>query len=241
MKKLYIIKIGTTFPVTRAKFGDFDQWTANALGSIDIGIGVVDAEHGAALPDLDACAGVAITGSHAMVTDNAPWSVDLEKWIVSLLNAQIPVFGICYGHQLLARAAGGQVDFHPRGKEIGTVAVNLLPECADDPLFQALPDAFLAHVTHSQSVLNLPEQAIRLAANAYEPNHAFRLGKCAWGVQFHPEYHADIMRSYIEEQTHELRSAGLDVQQLLDTVSETPVAAEILKRFGDFVAGSPTG
>jgi GMP synthase (glutamine-hydrolysing) len=241
MKKLYIIKIGTTFPATGAKFGDFDQWTANALGSIDIGIGVVDAEHGAALPDLDACAGVAITGSHAMVTDNAPWSVGLEKWIVSLLNAQIPVFGICYGHQLLARAAGGQVDFHPRGKEIGTVAVNLLPECADDPLFQALPDAFLAHVTHSQSVLNLPEQAIRLAANAYEPNHAFRLGKCAWGVQFHPEYHADIMRSYIEEQTHELRSAGLDVQHLLRTVSETPVAAEILKRFGDFVAGSPTG
>jgi GMP synthase (glutamine-hydrolysing) len=235
MKKLYIIKIGTTFPATETQFGDFDQWTANTLGSVDIQICIVDAEHGAALPKVEECAGVVITGSHAMVTDNASWSVKLEKWIAFLVKAQIPVFGICYGHQLLARAAGGQIDFNPHGKEIGTVGIQLLPDCFNDPLFQALPDSFLAHVTHSQTVLKLPKEAIRLAANTHEPNHAFRLGKCAWGVQFHPEYNVDIMRSYIQEQTNELKSAGLDASQILSTVLETPIAAKILRRFGDFV------
>jgi GMP synthase (glutamine-hydrolysing) len=235
MKKLYIIKVGSTFPATKKWFGDFDQWTANALGPIDIDLEIVDAEHGAFLPKREECAGVVITGSHAMVTANMPWSVRLEKWIKSLLNARIPVFGICYGHQLLAQATGGLVDFHPRGKEIGTVCVQLLPSCSDDPIFQALPKSFLVHVTHSQTVLRLPKAAVCLAANTHEPNHAFRLGECAWGVQFHPEYDVGIMRSYIQEQANELESAGVEVSRLLDRVSETPIAAQILRTFGSLV------
>jgi GMP synthase (glutamine-hydrolysing) len=235
MKKLYIIKAGTTFPETKKRFGDFDQWTAETLGPVDIKICIIDAENGAALPKVKDCAGVIITGSHSMVTDNASWSVELEKWVLLLLRAHIPIFGICYGHQLLARVEGGLVDFHPHGKEIGTVSIQLLPSSCSDPLFQEFPKTFPAHVTHSQTVLNLPKAAIRLAANKHEPNHAFRLGECVWGVQFHPEYSTEIMRSYIKEQNNELRSAGLDVSQLLSTVAETLVASQILRKFGNFV------
>jgi GMP synthase (glutamine-hydrolysing) len=235
MKKLYIIKIGTTFPATQRRLGDFDLWTANALDSVDIELGIVDAEHGAPLPKEEECNGVIITGSHAMVTDNVPWSVKLEKWISLLLSARLPIFGICYGHQLLARAGGGEVGFHPHGKEIGTVSIQSLPACVDDPIFQTLPQSFLAHVTHLQTVLKLPKATVRLAANTHEPHHAFRLGQCAWGVQFHPEYNVDIMRAYIQEETNELESAGLDIHQLLDSVTETPIAAQLLKNFGNFV------
>ena len=63
MKKLYIIKAGTTFPATKAQFEDFDQWTVNALGSVDIQIGTVDAENGAAYPAIEKCAGIVITGA----------------------------------------------------------------------------------------------------------------------------------------------------------------------------------
>jgi len=237
MKKLYVIKVGTTFSTTAKLFGDFDIWTAAALGVVDVETCILNVEHGAVLPNAGECAGVVITGSHAMVTDDLPWSVKIEKWIPSLLEASTPLFGICYGHQLLARAAGGQVGFHPRGKEIGTVAVHLLSDCANDALFRSLPQSFVVHVTHSQSVLRLPPSATRLAANAYEPNHAFRLGDFAWGVQFHPEYNADIMRSYIKEQAKELKSAGLDVSDLLRAVSETPVAAETLRNFARIVEG----
>ncbi|MDO9263927.1 MAG: glutamine amidotransferase, partial [Desulfosalsimonadaceae bacterium] len=183
MKSLYIIKAGTTFPATAKQFGDFDVWTAAALGPVGVETRIVDAEHGAALPAAEDCAGVVVTGSHAMVTDNLPWSVNMEVWILSLLAARIPFFGICYGHQLLARAAGGQVGYHPRGAEAGTVPVHLLSDCADDAVFRSLPQSFPVHVTHEQTVLVLPPGAKRLAANAHEPHHAFRLGDWAWGVQ----------------------------------------------------------
>lgn len=235
MKKLYIIKVGTTFSTIAKHFGDFDQWAAAALGAVTLETSIPDVEHGAPLPQAEECAGVVITGSHAMVTDKLPWSVKLEKWIPSLLQASVPLFGICYGHQLLAQATGGQVDFHPQGKEIGTVAIEMLSESADDPLFHSLPQSFFVHATHAQSVLSLPPGATRLASNNYEPNHAFRLGDCAWGVQFHPEYNGNIMRAYIVEQDQELKSAGRDSAELCRAVSETPVAAETLKNFARLV------
>ncbi|MBW1804542.1 MAG: glutamine amidotransferase, partial [Deltaproteobacteria bacterium] len=161
-------------------------------------------------------------------------------WIPSLQEANVPFLGICYGHQLLAQAMGGKVDFHPKGKEIGTVDIHLLPESTTDPLFYALPPRFPVHVSHSQTVLSLPPGAVRLAANDFEPNHAFRLAPCLWGVQFHPEYDTGVMASYITEQADDLAAAGWVISERLSTVRETPVATGILRKFARIVglAGS---
>lgn len=236
MKKMYIIKTGTTFPSTMKQFGDFDKWTTEAFGPVDLEIAVIDAEHGEQLPAADRCAGIAITGSHSMVTDDLDWSLKLEEWLRSLLKAEVPIFGTCYGHQLLARAAGGKVGFHPQGKEVGTVEITLTPDHANDPIFRNLPQTFSVHATHAQSVLELPEGAVHLAANEYEPNHAFRIGEVAWGVQFHPEYSIDIMRSYIEHQSEILEAAGQDVSERLADVTDTPIATELFRKFGQLVA-----
>lgn len=216
-------------------YGDFDKWTSEAIGAVDFETCTVDVVQGDLLPAAKECLGVIITGSHSMVTEDLPWSLKIEKWIPSLLEARIPLFGICYGHQLLARSTGGQVGYHQWGKEIGTVPVHLYDECTNDALFQSLPLSFLVQVTHSQTVLCLPPGATRLAANAFEPNHAFRIGDFAWGVQFHPEYSANIMRSYIQEQAAELKSAGMDVPGILSTVVETTVAAKTIRNFARFV------
>jgi len=231
MKKLNIIKIGTTFPALAHNYGDFDRWTMQRLGTGDIECCVLDVEHGAPLPAPEECAGVVITGSHSMVTDNLSWSTQLEQWLPLLIEAEVPLLGICYGHQLLARALGGEVGYHPAGKEIGTVAIRLLPEAVNDPLLQFLPQSFPAHATHSQSALKLPPGSVRLAESEHEFNHAFRIGKCAWGVQFHPEFNAAIMRSYIEHQEKDLTTTGMDIAKILGTVEETPVAAEVLACF----------
>lgn len=117
---------------------------------------------------------------------------------------------------------------------IGTVQIHLLPDCAHDSLFRSLPQTFPVHATHLQTVLRLPPGATQLAFNSYEPHHAFRIGECAWGVQFHPEYNAEIMRHYIQEDAAELESAGRDITELLHAVEETPVAAQVLRDFGRF-------
>jgi GMP synthase (glutamine-hydrolysing) len=235
LQTLFIFKLGTTYPGTAARLGDFDRWTSDALGPLRAPLEVLDVEDGAALPEPRDCAGVVMTGSHAMVTDDLPWSVGTEAWLRTALAAQVPVLGVCYGHQLLARAAGGKVDYHPDGREIGTVEVHTLPASADDPLFRDMPATFLAHTTHAQSVRELPAGARHLAGNAYETNHAYRLGDWAWGVQFHPEYTAEVMREYVEGQAPQLEAAGRDVDELRSGIRETPVARQILRRFGELV------
>ena len=239
MQKMFVVKTGTTFPDTLRQLGDFDTWTKAAMGETALEVHTLDVENGAALPAAADCAGVVITGAHAMVTDDLPWSVAIERWIPSLLEAEVPLFGICYGHQLLARAAGGEVGFHPQGKEIGTVEVKRLGTADLDILFKQLPISFPAHVTHAQTVLTLPPGATRLAANGHEPNHAFRLGTNAWGVQFHPEYSTDIMRAYIREQADELTTAGRDVAGILESVGPTQAVSDLLTRFARLAAEEP--
>lgn len=231
MKKLFIVKTGSTFPATAAKHGDFDEMTRRGLGIPLDDIRVINAPHGEALPDPGTCQGVVITGAHCMVTDDLPWSLAIEDWIPSLVRAEVPLLGICYGHQLLGRAMGGQVDFHPCGKEVGTFLVRKRLEGGRDPLLATLPQQFAAHATHAQSVLKLPPGAVLLAENDFEPHHAFRVGRCAWGVQFHPEFNHDIMQDYIMAQADRLSRAGQDVNALLQALQETPEASSILTVF----------
>jgi GMP synthase (glutamine-hydrolysing) len=231
MSKFYIIKAGTTFPEVSRIHGDFDLWTINAMGISPDDAIVIDIQKNEPLPVPQKCRGVVITGSHAMVTDHLPWSDRILEWIPGIIKEKIPFFGICYGHQLLAEAMGGHVGFHPGGKEIGTVDIVLSPAGSRDPLFKAMPGHFPVHVTHSQCVIGLPPGAVLLARNDFEPCHAFRLGSCAWGVQFHPEYNIDIMNGYIIQQSDELKTYGRNIDYIMAAVKETPEAADLMKRF----------
>ncbi len=236
MKSLYIIKAGSTFDSEARRLGDFEDWVRRGLGDVQCPVTVVNAEGGEALPDTKLCAGVVVTGSHAMVTDNLPWSIAIERWIMELIAAKVPFLGICYGHQLLGRAAGGEVGYHPRGREVGTVFIEPTPEGERDPLFDGIPARFAAHVTHAQSVLRLPEGAVRLAFNDFEPHHAFRVGESAWGVQFHPEYTREIMQTYAQDEVADLEAAGEDAGALRDAVQDAPLAGRVLTNFASFVS-----
>ncbi|HWR01809.1 MAG TPA: glutamine amidotransferase [Chlorobaculum sp.] len=239
MKTLFIIKAGSTFDSLLEPLGDFEEWIERGLGMPETSICVIDAVQGEQLPGADLCSGVVVTGSHAMVTDDLPWSLGIERWIPGLLNAEVPFLGICYGHQLLGRATGGTVGYHPLGREVGTVTVELNDEAGDDGLFRGIPKLFHAHATHTQSVLQLPPGAVLLGGNAHEPHHAFRIGRCAWGVQFHPEYTAEVMRGYIEEQRRSLDAAGKDVVGMVAGVVETPDAGRLLRNFASLASRTP--
>jgi len=239
MKKIFIIKAGSAFPDTAAKYGDFEELTKTGLAGSNAEVVTIAACQGEPLPSPQECDGVVITGAHCMVTDNLPWSLAIEAWIPALVQLQVPLLGICYGHQLLGRAMGGQVDFHPRGREVGTVEIRKTAAGQTDPLFKELPDQFPAHATHAQAVLTLPHGAVLLAENDFEPHHAFRVGQCAWGVQFHPEYSLDVMRDYLFKQQELLTRAGQDVARLSKDICETSVANSLLTRFASLATKGP--
>jgi GMP synthase (glutamine-hydrolysing) len=230
VKPLLIIKTGRRLPQVPADRGDFEHWIATCMGLQEDEFHTSEVSAGERLPDPGGVGGVVITGSAAMVSDRLPWSEQTAAWL-RLAGNVVPVLGICYGHQLLAHAYGGRVDFHPQGREMGTTVVRRLASAAGDPLFSALPAEFPVHVTHLQSVLELPPGATVLASNAFEPHHAVRFRERVWGVQFHPEFDAGVMRAYLDARAEPLTAEGFDLARMHQAVQETPEARTVLRRF----------
>ena len=235
MKKILIIKTGTTFPSIRKIYGDFDDFIINEGDIPPNNVIVASVYKHKSLPDISNVSAVIITGSHAMVTDHENWSIYLSQWLQDIIYTSIPMLGICYGHHLLAQAFGGQVDYHPKGKEIGTVNIELTDQGEKNPLMGILPKTFLGHVTHAQTVITLPVNGRLLARNNFEGHHAFSLNKTIWGVQFHPEFNADVTRAYIDEQKESLIIAGYDLDKLYDSVQEHKYGKLLLKCFMELV------
>ena len=205
------------------------------MGFAPADVDVVAVALGEPLPAPDSPAGVVVTGSSAMVSHREPWSERTGEWLARAALDGTPVLGICYGHQLLAHALGGEVGRNPRGREIGTVIVRSLAPAHRDPLLGVWGSAAPAHVTHVESVLALPEGAVRLAESDLDPVQAFRVGERAWGVQFHPEFDADTVRAYLAARTEKVRAEGLDPEALLAAICEAPAGPRILRRFAELI------
>ncbi|HEY9094433.1 MAG TPA: glutamine amidotransferase [Hydrogenophaga sp.] len=237
-RPLLILKVGQTHNAIRERLGDFDDWIAAGLRSGGAqAISTVDPRQGGALPTPDSVSGVVISGSHAMVSDREAWSEALVPWLRQAVSSELPVLGICYGHQLLAHALGGEVIHHPDGVELGMIEVQQRVDAQEDPLFAALPGSFDALSVHWQSVSRLPEGAVWLASSAHEPHHAFRAGRCAWGVQFHPEFSVDALRAYLDGLGQAQVRQGLDLAAIASQMKPTPVAASVLAQFARLALG----
>jgi GMP synthase (glutamine-hydrolysing) len=218
------------------RHGGFPHWIRVAAGLRPEQADTVNVEAGEALPPHKAYDGVIVTGSAAMVTDRHDWSERTADWLREGLHARLPVFGICYGHQLLAHTLGGDVGDNPSGREMGTVPVDLHPDAAHDPLFgantfTALPARFAAQTTHLQTVLRPPAEATVLARSAQDECQAFRWRDHAWGVQFHPEFSATHMRGYVHARREALGREGRCHRHLAGDIGATPHARQVLRRF----------
>jgi GMP synthase (glutamine-hydrolysing) len=234
MERLLIIKTGETLPSLLRWRGDFEDWILSGMGVRVGDVTVLDVRGGSRLPKYGGVRGVVITGSHDSVTEHSDWSERTAGWLPGVVERRIPLLGICYGHQLLAYALGGEVGDNPNGREFGTLEIELTEAAGKDELL-GLPNPLRMQLCHTQAVLRLPDGATRLASSELDPNQAFVAGERAWGVQFHPEFDAEITRAYIRHYRQELTAEEQDVNKLLTGCHDTAWGPMILQRFAAII------
>lgn len=230
MRPLGILVTGDPVENVARSRGTFaDLFRGELLGAWDGDFRLMDARRGE-LPKATELSALLITGSPESVTSRAPWILEAEAALRAFVAEGMPTLGVCFGHQLLAQALGGAVEQNPRGREMGTVELELL---AEDPMVAGLPARFAANMSHRDSATRLPDGAVRLASSALEPNALVRFAERAFGMQFHPEFDAGVMRGYIDARVPVLTAEGIDPKAL--AADDAPLAAELLRRFGRLV------
>lgn len=232
-----ILKTGDKLPALSHVPGDFEDWIGARMGLRPAQTRVIAVHRGMPLPNLTDVRAVVITGSAAMVTDHSDWIEQSAQWLGYAVALGLPVLGICFGHQLLAYALGGEVGDNSNGVEVGTVAVQLQSAAQTDTLFSGLPETVHVHASHGQSVWKLPPAAYLLASSDRDPHHAFRVGPVAWGVQFHPEFSGAVTAAYAG--FYRRRDAGKNISGASRSIQpcyETPYGDRLLRRFARVVA-----
>jgi GMP synthase (glutamine-hydrolysing) len=136
-------------------------------------------------------AGLVVLGGPMGVHDDLPWLADERALLRAGVEDGLPVLGVCLGAQQLALALGGDVTPGP-APECGIGEVHLTAAAVGDALFDAAPTPLPCVHWHGDT-FSLPEGAVRLAGNDAYENQAFRIGACAYGLQFHVEVTASLV------------------------------------------------
>lgn len=174
------------------------EWLVDA--GLDLDVRALDA--GAELPsDLSDHNAIVVMGGAMGALDDAtvPYLPAVRSLLREAVSDEVPALGVCLGHQLLAVANGGQIRRMPDGPEIGAQLVAKRTAAADDPLFSTLPITPDVLQWHFDEVHLLPPGAVQLASSPACEHQAFRLGRLAWGLQFHIETDAGIVRAWADE------------------------------------------
>lgn len=195
--------------------GRVGDWLAEAGLALD----VRRIDLGDPLPaDLGGHAGLLVLGGPQAAYDTVEVSPELPPVLALLQSAvrdAVPALGICLGGQLLARALGGVVRAGVDGPELGGHLVAKKDVAARDPMFDGVPFTPDVIQWHYDEIAELPVGAVLLASSPQYPHQAFRVGGCAWGLQFHIETTPDTVRAWAAKDHGRAAEWGLDVAAAL--------------------------
>lgn len=228
---LLIVQMSVPPDEVRARVGEQMDWFLALLEELPVEPVCVRPHLGETLPEARHVGAVIISGSWSMVTERAEWSERTADWIRLVHDARVPLFGVCYGHQLIAHALGGRVDWLPGGRELGALPVRLTEAGRAHPMLSDFPSVFPVILSHEQSVVSLPPTARVLAGSSRDPHQILHYGGETWSTQFHPEFTPELLSTCLERRRGVLEAEGLDVTALLDSLESTPFAARLLIEF----------
>ena len=154
--------------------------------------------------------GLIVLGGEQSAVDDAahPYLPTLAEVMRGFGDADKSVLGICLGAQLLARAYGGE-NILGSAQEFAWTPLDVTPEGAADPLFRDLGPGFESFQWHVDT-FTLPDKAVRLVSGSDVANQCFRVGRAAYGMQFHFEASIDVVEAWLVEFRHvvEQRAPG---------------------------------
>lgn len=226
--RICILENGRTPDDLIDEFGSYphmiDQWLSPFLPEATFTY--LSVVRGEKLPAPDDFDGFILTGSKHSTYERSPWMLELIALLLQLRQKHIPVFGICFGHQIMAQAYGGLNAKSDKGWGVGTQQYTY--EIPD------LPACSASFVFHQDQVQNIPPQATRIGGSTHCENGVFRYSFPAISVQYHPEFSPEYTRALAKKFRADLLGDYVSANAL-DSIAHLPVdASPVAKWVSDF-------
>lgn len=195
--KIGILKTDAVRPEWVGRFGEYPDMFERLLLAEDPSLEFQhwDVEEGEIPEDLGVVDGYIITGSKSSVYDDKPWIRDLEELVTRLDSGHHKLIGICFGHQVIAKALGAVVDKSPKGWGCGIQRYQLT-----DPVLEADSQGrgLSLIASHQDQVMTMPAGAVVVATSDHCNIAGFRLGNHILTFQGHPEFIPDYSREIMQ-------------------------------------------
>ena len=194
--KIGILQCDSTMEHFRAEHGNYPGMFISLFHSVDpeleFEVYNVELEQFPQAPEK--CEAYLITGSRYSVYDSKRWIENLEKYVLELHERKCPMLGICFGHQMVARALGGKTEAAEQGWGVG---VQNYQTVSTQKWIQPALKKFSLLASHKDQVTKLPKNAELIAESDFCPYAAFRIDNHILTFQGHPEFQKAYSKALI--------------------------------------------
>lgn len=210
-KRVGVLLLDSLREPFRSIAGDYDALFTELFTMDGLDVAVYDGR--AELPDHGECDGWVLGGSPASVDDELDWIPPLERWTRESLDRRVPLAGVCFGHQLVARVAGAPVVRWEGGWNVGAIDYDVRNEPS---WIGAMPERFRLLASHQDQVVELPAGADLLASAPGCPIAGYTIDDHVICVQGHPEFVPPLAAALYRSRVEQIGRAR--VEQAIDTL-----------------------
>jgi GMP synthase-like glutamine amidotransferase len=198
--KIGILEADQLSEALRKQYGSYGDMIQNLLHSVDkrLAFPRYQVTESSYPENIDDCDAYLITGSKSSIYDNKPWIKPLQDYVVTLAGRQKKLIGICFGHQLIAQALGGQAQKSDKGWGVGMATSTVY---VSKPWMDPAKETFALITSHQDQVTTLPPQAELIAGDDFCAYASYQIGEHILTFQGHPEF----TQAYARQRLHDRR------------------------------------